>query len=489
MELTVARLCPPVRSAFGRIANRNKLASLVSLQAVCARGIGASNVTIVETNATRASLADNTTVTATGASGLTAPTGFRNAQGNLQFVPVRGIAVVATAKENITTIAAGASGGKVGLAGSVTVTTLDLSTSSSVGGNSTINAPLSIIATDDTQVSGGGGSGTLGAYGGVGAGIDVQTVKKSVLANVGSNATVAPSIEGDVVIRALSTGNQLSVSAAVSAGVYSGIAGGASGIDSNNRTQAILGGGSRVTTRGSVVVAAEDTSSATGIAGSVGASQAAGVGASVGVAIVKKDTFAIIQTGSQVVANPTPRASAVFADGNFGITDQLPVGGLFNPSTDINAQSQTIRLDSAHRFKPGAAQAVQYSAGGGPTVPGLSPGQTYYVIVVDSVTVQLATTVRRLARAYRTLSTTNPRRALPQFNAAWARATPHSRWTRSDRGQQITDILAFHSTGPHSYSDKHPRRSCVRSNLGRVSNRMQHQGCWVAGGCPYFCGG
>ena len=358
-------------------------------------GIGASNVTIIQTNATQTHLANKTSVTTTGVAGLTAPNGRRSEQGELLTEPFRGIAAIATANEDITTVAAGASGGKVGLAGSVTVTTWDLNTTSSIGEDAVINAPIRIVAHDDTNITGGGGAGGGGLYTGVGAGIDVQTVKKSVLATLLPRAIVTPTAIGDVAIRALSTGNQLSISAAIAAGGYAGVAGGASGIDSNNSTQAILGGRSRVTAFGNVVVTAEDTSSATGIAGSVGASAAAGVGASVGVAIVKKNTSAILEAGNVVVANQVPNLATTVADGGFAIADQIAVGGLFDPRNDINAPLQTFKLDAAHNFTAGAGQAVQYSSGGGTAVPGLVNGRTYYVIVVDALSIKLATTAQK----------------------------------------------------------------------------------------------
>jgi hypothetical protein len=60
----------------------------------------------------------------------------------------------------------------------------------------------------------------------------------------------------------------------------------------------------------------------------------------------------------------------------------------FDPSTAVNGANRTITFTSNHGLANGAT--VTYHANGGATVPGLTDGSQYYVIVVNPTTIQLA---------------------------------------------------------------------------------------------------
>ena len=361
-------------------------------------GIGASNVIVLETDVTRASLGAASKVTTSGLGGLTAPNGRRDGNGALLRESVPGLAVVATSRQKHTPVTAGAAGGRVGLAGSVTVSVLDLTTDATVNKGAALATPLSLVAAADTAISGGAGSAAVGAYAGVGAGVDVQSVTKRTRATLDSAANAVTTIDpanraGDVVVRAISTGSQLTVSAAVAAS-GAAVAGGANGVRVDNATLATVGASAVVTSQSNIIVSAEDTTNLTTIAGVVAGGGTAAVGASVGVAVVTKDTEATVGAGAKLTANATQGGTLV-ADGGFQAGAPEAVGGVFDPKLDINAGADTIRLNAPHLFTAGAGQAVQYKSGSGAPLTGLTDGRTYYVIVVDATTVKLATTEAR----------------------------------------------------------------------------------------------
>jgi hypothetical protein len=284
-------------------------------------GIGASNASVIQTDTTVARIGDRARVTTTGGIApiaLDAPTGRRNADGSLVRAPVSGLAVVATAREKLTPVAVGAAGGRVGLAGSLSLSVLDLTTQALVGKGADLETPLSLVAADDTNITGAGGAAALGTTAGIGAGVDVQTVKKRTTATIDSSAASSTQVNafriGDVIVRALSTGTQLSVSAAAGVGLQAGLAGGASGVKVDNATLATVGPAAVVNSHGNVIVSAEDTTNLTAVAGALSAGASAGIGAAVGVAVFTKDTEATVGAEAKLTANATG-ATTLVADG------------------------------------------------------------------------------------------------------------------------------------------------------------------------------
>ncbi|MFO0840973.1 MAG: hypothetical protein U0797_01060 [Gemmataceae bacterium] len=366
-------------------------------------GIGASNASVIQTDATFARILDGARVTTTGGSvpiALDAPTGRRLANGSLIREPIPGLAVVATAREKLTPVAVGAAGGRVGLAGSLSLSVLDLTTEAKVGQGVNLGTPLSVIAADDTNITGVGGAAALGSTAGIGAGVDVQTATKRTRATLDSSAArptvVNSSRPGDVVVRALSTGTQLSTSAAAGVGLQAGLAGGASGVRVDNATLATVGPAAVVSSQSNLIVSAEDTTNLTSVAGALSAGKLAGIGAAAGVAVVTKDTQATVGAGARLTANAIGETTLV-ADGGFQAGATEPVGGTFDPGNNILPGLGTI-LVRGHQFTPGAGQAVVYHAGDAAPDIGLVDGQTYYVIVVNADVIKLATTAE-LARA------------------------------------------------------------------------------------------
>ena len=131
---------------------------------------------------------------------------------------------------------------------------------------------------------------------------DVTVVVNEVDAHIGDGATV--NAAGDVYVVANSTEEIVSVAAAIGAAVKVSVAGSVAVLVLDSSTQAYIGAGAHVLANGNVLVSAFDDTSCDMIAGSAGVSLLfAGVGASVGVAVLHKDTQAYIDDGAYVAAS------------------------------------------------------------------------------------------------------------------------------------------------------------------------------------------
>src|SRR5262249_3906847 len=62
----------------------------------------------------------------------------------------------------------------------------------------------------------------------------------------------------------------------------------------------------------------------------------------------------------------------------------------FNPFRNVDFADSEIKFDSPDGYQTG--DRLTYSSGDGNAIPGLTSGQAYYVIVVDSSTIRLAAT-------------------------------------------------------------------------------------------------
>ena len=173
-------------------------------------------------------------------------------------------------------------------------------------------------------------------------------------------------------------------------------AGGASGVGVDDATLAAVGPAAVVTSQSNLIVSAEDTLSLTSVAGALSAGAAAGIGAAAGVAVVNKDTEAVVGADARLTAYATG-PTTLAADGGFAAGATEPVGGTFDPAKAILPGLGTINLPG-HQFTPGAGQAVVYHIGDASDDIGLVDGRTYYVIVVSPDVIKLASTAE-LARA------------------------------------------------------------------------------------------
>ena len=291
------------------------LAGNISISSKAAVGI--ANVTTITNNTIEAYLGDNIIVTARGNGiGLSAFTGNK-VDGKRSTENVKGLAVVAVSFEEIDSFAvAGSGGGKVGVAGSASVSVLNETTKATIGTGAKVNSgdnsgastnqSVLLRAMDDTELSGLGGGAGLGlSTAGIGAGIDVAVITKTTRAKISSEAIVIAL--RDVIVEAISGEEVSSISASLGVGKSAGIAGSVSVSVFTLTTEAIIEGsptplkGATVKADGSVKVVAEDDTEIDMIAGAIGGgAQGAGVSAAINIPIVTKTIKAYIGKGATV---------------------------------------------------------------------------------------------------------------------------------------------------------------------------------------------
>ncbi len=214
---------------------------------------------------------------------------------------------------------------------------VDEHTTASIGAGASVNQNTP-TADNDQSVHVGAGNDlfmrtVMGAVAGggkaVGApAVDVISVSMNTQALIDDNAQV--SAADDVSILSYAEEDIIGVSIAVAAGLGGAFAGAGSAVafDLDNTTHAFIGDGATVSAEGNVQVYAEDRTDADVIAGGVGLALASGggVGASIGVSLLSKDTKAWI--GASTV-------DALGFKGTFSIYDGNDDGG--NAATvDIN---------------------------------------------------------------------------------------------------------------------------------------------------------
>ncbi|MEN6411423.1 MAG: leukotoxin LktA family filamentous adhesin [Veillonellales bacterium] len=151
-----------------------------------------------------------------------------------KFDNVSGLLVQAQTQENVLTVdAAGAGGFYAGVAGAVSVESLDLTTHAGIGSSAKINTgdgkrtggssqSVTVAAHDNTKLTTitGALAGALGA--GVAGGVDVGVIKDNTLADIGDGATVNAKQDVDVYALAEKAVNSTTVSASGGLGAIAG---------------------------------------------------------------------------------------------------------------------------------------------------------------------------------------------------------------------------------------------------------------------------
>ena len=338
-------------------------------------GVGVSSVILVRNGTVDAAVHQGAQVSANGGTGLS---------------------VVATQSEDMLLIAVGgAGGGTAGVGGSVVVDLLTNRTKAHidnaviVGGTATPSAAVHVAASDTTTILSLAGALAIGGTAGVGAGVDVEVIDKQTEAWIAPAARVTTT--GDVTVDA--TSNERMTSLAVGGG-FGGTASvnvnvGVSVINVTTRAfiegAASFAGAAHVNAGGSVRVAADEKFKIDIVGGNISGGGSAAVGAAAAVPIVTKETHAWI--GDNATVNAAGGSAVDVKTGNFTVT---PIDTRFDPrlTGTYNAGTDTIDLGYAHGLKAG--QAVLYDNGGGATLPGLTDGTPYYVILAGGNSVKLA---------------------------------------------------------------------------------------------------
>ncbi len=245
----------------------------------------------------------------------------------------KGLSIVALNQDDIEMVAvSGALSGSIGLslAGSVNVHTTD--TRAYIGDRAKINvdaagAPVAgnaeqsviVAAGNDHYHLGVGGAIAGGGAAGVGPGVDIAVVSNTTNAHIGKSAQVRA--VRDVQVSANATEEFLSIAAGAGGGGAAGLGAAVSVISLDNHTHAYIDQAdvnqpvTSVVAGGNVLVSATDNTKTDIIAGSGGLGLGAGIGASVGVTNLKKDTLAYIALGANVTAGAnSPLTLSVYSD-------------------------------------------------------------------------------------------------------------------------------------------------------------------------------
>ncbi|MBI4790757.1 MAG: hypothetical protein HY782_27325, partial [Chloroflexi bacterium] len=244
----------------------------------------------------------------------------------------RGVAVTAMNKDDVKIIAASAGGGgtvAVNIGGSILVLTTN--TNAYVGRNTTVTATnddpnrvasLLVAAGNDLYHMGIAAALSIAGTASVTPAAAVAVINDTVKAYIDDGAIVT--VEGDVAVIAQASENLLIVAAGVAGSGSAAIGGAVTVIIINTTTYAYIGNvatseatGTKVAAGGNVLVSANDDTKVFVVAGSLGVSGGAGIGASVNVVIITKDTRAYIGDHAQVNAlGATTGALIVFIDMN-----------------------------------------------------------------------------------------------------------------------------------------------------------------------------
>ena len=231
---------------------------------------------------------------------------------------VNGLAVTATNQDSIkSTTVSGAGSGAAAITLGANVATVSTDTQATIGNDTQINQDTGFAAgngaaaaAQSVRVAAGNeqfhvgiaGAASVAGAAAVGAGTDVFVGHNAVLAQVGGNAQLQAARNVDVLAR----GHEelLGIGAGLAASGSVGVAGSVAVVSLNNSTQArIAGGTTAVNAGGNVQVHASDDTSRDMVTGAAGIGLGvAGVGASVGVTSITKDTQAAIGNGATVNA-------------------------------------------------------------------------------------------------------------------------------------------------------------------------------------------
>jgi len=260
-----------------------------------------------------------------GQNDLTDPSLSQQRISTAQTEQIQGVAVTAVNQDDIESAAmsGGGSGSvAVNIGGSVSVTSSEAK--AYVDSGASVNADTSGAGSAQSVLVAAGndfyhmGMALVASGSGVVAvtpGADVTVVNNHTESYIAAGARV--SALGDVAVRANALEHILSVSAGVAASGTVGVGGAVSVISLDDATHAYIGGGATVAAGGNVLVGAGDATDVDVIAGSAGVGiGAAGVGASVAVIVIHKDTQAYIDDHARVDADAQGGSLSWVLDGS-----------------------------------------------------------------------------------------------------------------------------------------------------------------------------
>ena len=247
-----------------------------------------------------------------GQNDLTDPSLTQQRESVAQTEQVRGVAVSAVNQDDLESVALSGGGAgtvAVNIGGSVDVSSNE--TRAFVDSGASINAHTPDAGAGQSVLVAAGndfyhmGMALIAAGGGAGSGApgaDVAVVRNDTEAYIGDGAEVHAL--ADVTLRANALEHILSVSAGIAGSGTVSVGGAVSVISLNDVTHAYIGSGATVDAGDSVLVSADDATGVDVISGSAGVGiGGGGIGASVGVIVIHKDTQAYVGDHAHVATD------------------------------------------------------------------------------------------------------------------------------------------------------------------------------------------
>lgn len=267
--------------------------------------------------------------------------------------------------------ASGAGGDKVGVAGSVSYSSIDNVTEAAIE-NANVDADSTVVldAKDDSDIRSVAGAASYGGKAGIGAGVAISTVDSDTLARIDGG-----SVNGDAGVSATATNDNSIVSVAAALGASQGVAvSGSVTINAiTNRTEA-SSSNALVTASGNAVnLDADDTADILSIAGSVAISTGQ---ASVGIAAAYNEidnetearatggTLSGNSIGIEATETATIGSYAVGGSGSAkaGVTGSLGINTIGN-STTASASGATLTTAGTAKVRAADTSAIESVTG------------------------------------------------------------------------------------------------------------------------------
>ncbi len=279
----------------------------------------------------------------------------------------RGVAVTATARDEIRTFTITFGAGAVGVGVSAGVDVVTADTEAYIAANAQVNAStLGANAAQSVLVGAGDDFYHLSVGIGVGVGsvgvapaVGVNIVDNTTLASIGNNALV--NAKNDILVEASGKENVVMVGMGVAAGAV-GVGAVVDVLSISNQTTASIGNSSTVHAGGDVLVSANDDTHVLELSGAL-AGGFVGVGGAVGVMLIDKTTDATIGTNAHVDADGA-------GSGLSGILDGGINGGTSFSTTSVDGvilQAQSSE-DIVHIVAAGGVGFVGVSGAVGVTL-------------------------------------------------------------------------------------------------------------------------
>ena len=221
---------------------------------------------------------------------------------------VSGLAISATNRDSVKNLVlSGAGSGAASVSAAAGVNVFDTTVRAAIGNNASVNADTSTAAAGQRVQVGAssdfyhleiGGSLAVSGAAGVAPAVGVTSLNLNTQAQIGSGASV--NARDDVVVQAHAEENLVLISAGIGGGT-AGIGGAVTVPMITTATQAVVGANASLMAGGDVGLLASDDSQLMVVSGAIGAG-AAGIGASVGVLNLDKNTAALVGSGAQIDA-------------------------------------------------------------------------------------------------------------------------------------------------------------------------------------------